>query len=781
MLNTKNTKTKKNDKKNIRKKRGRFWLKILFVLAILVAGLLLMVDAWVVSQFSGKKWSIPASVYARPLELYEGKEITVPTLIKELNALGYQAGFGAKKAGTYVVSGRKVTVHTKGFQFMDGVEPAKRFSLQIEQGMIESMVQPKADELPIVRLEPLKMGGIYPKHHEDRELIRLSEVPQTLIDGLVAVEDKQFYSHWGVSAKGIARAIFANIQAGRVHQGGSTLTQQLVKNFFLTSERSLKRKASEAVVSLLLELHFSKEEILEAYFNEVYLAQSGPRAIHGFGLASRYYFNLPLNQLSIHQQALLIGLVKGPSYYDPWRNPKRSKKRRNLVLKMMADEQIISESDASRAKQKPLDIGTRQSRHRVTYPAYLDIVRRQLRKEYRDKDLSTEGLQIFTHFDPFVQWQAERSVTKTLKQLKRRYGSKAIDDIEAGMVITSVDTGDVLAVVGGKNVRYAGFNRALDAVRPIGSLMKPAVFLTALSKPEQYSLITPLMDEPISIKQPNGSVWEPKNYSKKDYGEVPLHKALSLSLNQSSAKLGLDVGVGAVLQTVKELGVERELPEVPAVLLGAAEMTVFDVASMYQTIAGGGFHSRLNTISGVMDANGELLQRYPFEVEQRVSIQANYLLHYSLQEVMHEGTGRKAYAKFPREYALAGKTGTTDEQRDSWFAGFNGSQLGVVWMGRDDNRPTKLTGSSGALSLWLNYFETQPQISLLQNVPEGVEYHWVDDTLGALSEQACEGARYMPFIEGSEPNTQREPCSKQEEQYDEEKPSIWRWFQHWLN
>jgi penicillin-binding protein 1B len=558
-----------------------------------------------------------------------------------------------------------------------------------------------------------------------------------------------------------------------VEQGGSTLTQQLVKNFFLSNERSLQRKLSEALVSILLELHFSKQEILETYLNEVYLGQSGPRAIHGFGLASRYYFNVSLDQLKLHQQALLVGLVKGPSYYDPWRFPQRSLDRRNLVLDMMLEQGLVSASEAAKAKQAPISVGEKVSRHRATYPAYLDLVRRQLRREYRERDLSSDGLSIFTHFDPLLQWQAERSTAATFARLQQRYGKDRVDPIEAGMIVTSIDSGDVQAVIGGKDIRFPGFNRAIDALRPVGSLMKPAVYLTALSHPDRYSLMTPLSDASVTVKGQDGSVWQPRNFDKKDHGNVPLHRAMSQSLNQATARLGMELGIDAVLDTVKKLGVERSLPEVPSVVLGAAEMTVFDVAGMFQTIAGGGFHSRLNTIHEVLDAKGVALSRYPLEVEQRISPKANYLLQYILQEVMREGTGKKVYRHFPEQYALAGKTGTSDDLRDSWFAGFNGEQLAVVWMGRDDNGSTPVTGASGALLLWQDYFLSQPQESVLQRVPDGVTYHWVDGERMLLSKSHCEGARYMPFIDGTEPSAIAECQSRATD--------LWQWFRSLLD
>ncbi|MGH8463809.1 MAG: transglycosylase domain-containing protein, partial [Pseudomonas sp.] len=388
-------------------------------------------------------------------------------------------------------------------------------------------------------LEPLMIGGIYPKNLEDRILIKIDQVPPYLLETLVAVEDRDFYSHFGVSPKSIARAVWVNTSSGAMRQGGSTLTQQLVKNFYLTNERSLSRKLTEAMMALLLELHYDKREILEAYLNEVFIGQDGQRAVHGFGLASQFFFSQPLSELKLHQVALLVGMVKGPSYYNPRRYPERATVRRNLVLDLLAEQGVATPEAVAAAKKMPLGVTKRGSLADSSFPGFLDLVKRQLRQDYRDEDLTEEGLRIFTSFDPILQMKSESAMAETFKRLA---GRKGADEVEAAMVVTNPETGEVQALIGSRQAGFAGFNRAIDAVRPIGSLVKPAVYLTALEKPSKYTLTSWVQDEPFSVKGADGQVWRPQNYDRRSHGTIYLYQGLANSYNLSTAKLGLELG-----------------------------------------------------------------------------------------------------------------------------------------------------------------------------------------------------------------------------------------------
>uniref|UniRef100_UPI00260D28D8 transglycosylase domain-containing protein n=1 Tax=Pseudomonas sp. TaxID=306 RepID=UPI00260D28D8 len=371
-------------------------IKLSLVGLVVLAGFAIYLDAIVQEKFSGKRWTIPAKVYARPLELFVGQKLSQVDFLTELDALGYRREAVANGPGAAAVSGTTVDLNTRGFQFYEGTDPAQQVRVRFAGNTVAALSAPNGSKLSVARLEPLMIGGLYPKNLEDRILIKLDQAPPYLLDTLVTVEDRDFYHHFGVSPKSIARAFWVNASAGQMRQGGSTLTQQLVKNFYLTNERSLSRKLTEAMMSVLLEIHYSKQEILEAYLNEVFLGQDGQRAVHGFGLASQYFFSQPLSELKLHQVALLVGMVKGPSYYNPRRYPDRALERRNLVLDLLEQQGVATADVVAAAKKMPLGVSKMGSLADSSFPDFLDLVKRQLRQDYRDEDLTEEGLRIFT-------------------------------------------------------------------------------------------------------------------------------------------------------------------------------------------------------------------------------------------------------------------------------------------------------------------------------------------------------------------------------------------------
>jgi penicillin-binding protein 1B len=730
----------------------RPWLgwafKLGLVALVVLAVFAVYLDAVVQEKCSGKRWTVPAKVYARPLELFVGQKLAKDDFLKELDALGYRRENAVAGPGGVSVAGNNIELHSRGFQFYESTEPSQRVRVRFSGDYVAGLTQAGGGNLAVARLEPLLIGGLYPAHQEDRVLIKLEQVPPYLVETLVAIEDREFFNHFGVSPKGIARAMWINATAGQLRQGGSTLTQQLVKNFYLTNERTLARKATEAMMAVLLELHYEKKDILEAYLNEVFLGQDGQRAVHGFGLASQYFFSQPLSELKLDQVALLVGMVKGPTYYNPRRNPERALERRNLVLDVLAAQGVASVEEVAAAKQKPLGITQRGTLADSSFPAFLDLVKRQLREDYQEQDLTEEGLRIFTSFDPIMQLKAESALADTLKRLS---GRKGVDKVEAGMVVTSPESGEVQAIIGSRQPRFAGFNRALDAVRPIGSLIKPAIYLTALERPSQYTLTSLLEDQPFSIKGQDGQVWSPQNYDRKAHGTIYLYQGLVNSYNLSTAKLGLEIGVPEVLKTLNRLGVEQQWPAYPSMLLGAGGLSPISVANMYQTLANGGFNTRLRGIRNVLTADGEPLKRYPYQIQQRFDSGAIYLLQNAMQRTMSEGTGRSVYSQLPRSLALAGKTGTSNDSRDSWFAGFSQDVLAVVWLGRDDNGPTPLTGATGALQVWTDFMRRVDPLPLDMPLPDNVVHAWVDARSGQGSDPSCPNAVQMPYIRGSQP------------------------------
>ncbi|WP_122666661.1 penicillin-binding protein 1B [Pseudomonas viridiflava] len=723
-------------------------LKLGIVGLVVLAGFAIYLDAIVQEKFSGKRWMIPAKVYARPLELFVGQKLSKDDFLIELDALGYRRESVANGPGAAAVSGNTVDLNTRGFQFYEGSDPAQQIRVRFSGDYVADLSSANGAKLAVARLEPLMIGGLYPKNLEDRILIKLDQAPPYLLDTLVTVEDRDFYHHFGVSPKSIARAFWVNASAGQMRQGGSTLTQQLVKNFYLTNERSLTRKLTEAMMAVLLEIHYSKQEILEAYLNEVFVGQDGQRAVHGFGLASQYFFSQPLSELKLHQVALLVGLVKGPSYYNPRRNPERALERRNLVLDLLEQQGVATAEAVAAAKKMPLGVTKTGSLADSSFPGFLDLVKRQLREDYRDEDLTEEGLRIFTSFDPILQMKSESAMSETFKRLS---GRKGVDDVEAAMVVTNPETGEVQALIGSRKAGYAGFNRAIDAVRPIGSLVKPSIYLTALERPSQYTLTSWVADEPFQVKGADGQVWKPQNFDHKAHGNIFLYQGLAHSYNLSSAKLGLEVGVPNVFKTIGKLGVDVDWPAYPSMLLGAGALSPIQVATMFQTIANGGFNTPMRGIRSVLTAEGEPLKRYPFQIQQRFDPGSIYLLQNAMQRVMREGTGRSVYNVLPSSLNLAGKSGTTNDSRDSWFAGFSQDLLAVVWLGRDDNGKTPFTGATGALQVWTSFMKKADPLPLDMAQPDNVVQAWVNAATGEGSDAGCPNAVQMPYIRGSEP------------------------------
>ncbi|MBB5188697.1 MULTISPECIES: penicillin-binding protein 1B [Zhongshania] len=738
------------------------FVKLSLAFAVVMLIFFAYCDAKVRGTFDRQRYEQPAKVYARPLVLATGAILTAYELESELGELGYSNRRLVDQPGSYSRQGDHFTIYLRPFSFADGAQPARKIEVEMSATTVRVVRNKLGDRIAEEQLDPMVIGGVYPGRHEDRIMLSLAEAPQMLLETLVQVEDQHFYSHFGISPRSIARAMLANIKAGRTVQGGSTLTQQLVKNTILSNERSLWRKAKEAVMSILTEMHYSKDRILEAYINEVYLGQEGNRAIHGFGLAARHYYNRPLEELNLGQVAMLVGLVKGPSYYDPWRHPERAKTRRNIVLGELEEEGWLTTQQLAAWQKEPLELAKTSALAGV-YPAYVDLVRRQLSRDYQSKELQTSGLRIFTPFDPVLQRRAEKATVKSLQRLEARQ-----KDLEVAMVVTKVNSGDVVAVIGGKRPKYAGFNRALDALRPIGSLAKPAVYLAALNQPNQYSLLTKVSDEPVSISNANGSQWRPSNYDRKSHGEVPLHTALAHSYNIATARLGMQVGLDKVMAMFQRLGVQRPLLEVPSMLLGSAELAPIEVAAMYQTLAADGRYTPLRTIYAITDNKGELLARYPQKPKQVVSSAAVHLLQYAMLETVREGTGKGVYQVLPKDYRVAGKTGTSNDTRDSWFAGFAGDYMAVVWMGLDNNTSTGLTGASGALMVWRQFMAEASTEQMPFSMVDGVEYQWVDGISGKLSQSWCENARYMPFMSGSAPS-ERGGCAPEPEK-------VWGWF-----
>jgi penicillin-binding protein 1B len=739
--------------------RAKFWRYFRYAvltLALLAAGFTLYLDFRVRSEFEGRRFALPARIYARPLELHAGLRIALAEVMQELRDAGYRDGLREGESGWFARSAEGLEIALRPFVFWDGPQPARRIRVAFEDGKVARVADAEGRDLPLVRLEPLPIGGIYPANNQDRVLVRLREVPPQLVGALIAVEDRSFYTHHGYDLRGIARALWSFVRFKGL-QGGSTLTQQLVKNFFLTPERTLRRKGTEFIMAVLLEIHYGKEEILETYLNEIYLGQDRDRAIHGVGLASLHYFGKTVEQLTLAESALLVALVKGPGVYDPYRRPQRALERRNLVLREARDRGSIKPQEYAVARTAPLGVSAKAAMGTSPHPAFVDLVHRQLRREYDEADLRSEGLRIFATLDPRAQAEAERALTRRLAQFDRdkRFGAPGL---EGAIVVTDNQSGEVQALVGGRDSGYRGFNRALDAARPVGSLLKPAIYLTALAEPSRYTLVTPIDDGPFVWKSRGAPDWEPSNYDKQFHGAVPLRTALAQSYNVATARLGTEIGIERVFATLRRLGIERELKPYASTLLGALELSPLEVAQMYQTIASGGFRTPLRAIREVTTQDGKPLKRYPLAVEQAFPSEPVYLITAAMQGVVRDGTGQALKSWLPPETGIAGKTGTTDEQRDAWFAGFTGDRLAVVWIGYDDNRAARLSGAAAALPPWGDLMAALHPEPLALPRPEGIEHVLIDPASGLRADSGCDGALELPFAQGSAP-AGRAPCA----------------------
>ena len=739
------------------------YLSLIIFLIISIAYVSIL-DSKVVNKLDGVLWTVPAKVYARPLELAEGGKINVDVLKKELEILSYELTKGIPDTpGEFSQSQQSVNIFIRGF----GSQEPGLYRLKIENDKIDSIKRKDGISIDLIQLEPLSIGGMFPSHLQDRILLNFSQVPKDLEEMILVVEDRNFYSHKGISLKSIMRAFIKNTKALGIEEGGSTITQQLAKSLFFSPEQTIKRKIKEAIAALLIEMHYSKQEILLAYINDVFIAQSGRRAIHGFGLASQFFFGTDLKNLSLDQKALLVGMLKGPSLYSPINNPDRAKTRRDLVLSLIKNNSLITEEEYLDLKGKSLKVIPPSFKSLSKYPAFNDIVILDLRKNFDDSDLRTKGLKIITNLDPVVQDYLEESIKDTKLKLKRRYGSQLNGLEGAGIVIDSF-SGEVVAAIGSTKPNNYGFNRAINAVRPIGSLVKPFIYLSALQHYTKYNLSTLLDDSKLSVSLPGSKLWEPNNFDKKFHGNVPLHVALSESYNVATTRLGMDLGYSVVQETFTKLGIEKKIPKYPSIFVGSFEMTPLEAIQAYQTIASEGFYSPLNSIRTVESSEDVLSLSYPYKVEQRFRPEPIYLLKFVLKQTFISGTARGFSSRVIEKWKTGGKTGTSDDQRDSWFVGYAGNYLMVVWLGFDDNRKSPLTGRTGALQVWKNFMSRLDPIAYEVRKPSRIRYEWVDAKDGLLSGERCKGSILIPFVEGTEPEMipqNRKKCRISEESY----------------
>ena len=710
-----------------RGKRGWFWLllKLFIVFVVLMAIYGVYLDQKIRSRIDGKVWQLPAAVYGRMVNLEPDMSISKNEMVKLLEATQYRQVSKMTRPGEFTVQAKSIEMIRRPFDFPDSKEGQVRARLTFDGDRLDTIENMDNNrQFGFFRLDPRLITMLSSANGEQRLFVARNGFPDLLVDTLLATEDRHFYEHDGISLYSIGRAVLANLTAGRTVQGASTLTQQLVKNLFLSSERSYWRKANEAYMAVLMDARYSKDRILELYMNEVYLGQSGDNEIRGFPLASLYYFGRPVEELSLDQQALLVGMVKGASIYNPWRNPKLALERRNLVLRLLQQQQVIDQELYDMLSARPLGV---QPRGGVIspQPAFMQLVRQELQSKLGDKVKDLSGVKIFTTFDSVAQDAAEKAAVEGIPALKKQ---RKLSDLETAMVVVDRNSGEVRAMVGGAEPQFAGYNRAMQARRSIGSLAKPATYLTALSQPNQYRLNTWIADAPISLRQPNGQVWSPQNDDKQFSGQVMLVDALTRSMNVPTVNLGMSLGLPAIVDTWQKLGVAKDqLHPVPAMILGALNLTPIEVAQAFQTIASGGNRAPLSALRSVIAEDGSVLyQSFP-QAERAVPAQAAYMTLWTMQQVVQRGTGRQLGAKYPGLH-LAGKTGTTNNNVDTWFAGIDGREVVITWVGRDNNQPTKLYGASGAMSIYQRYLANQSPVPLNLVAPEDIVDMGVDSS-----------------------------------------------------
>lgn len=718
-----NTSTQKRANKKAKKNKvtlkRRLW-SLLFKLFLIFAAVTVIygiyLDQQIKERIDGNVWELPAAVYGQIIDLEPDSEYSLSDVVSMLVGAQYrQQDTKATRPGEFIVSNDSIEIYRRPFTFPDGEEQAFRVKITFYENRVDRITNlDTGRDFGLLRIDPKLITMMHSPNGEQRLFVPLKEFPDSLLQTLIATEDKRFYDHHGVSLYSIGRAIFVNLTTGRT-EGGSTLTQQTVKNLFLTNERSLSRKIREAYMALILDARYSKERILELYLNEVYFGQAGSEEIHGFPLASLYYFGRPVNELTLDQQAVLVGMVKGASLYNPWTQPQQVIERRNVVLKLTEQQGIIDDELYNLLSQRPLSVLPKGGVI-SPQPAFMQVVRSELRKQLGDKADHLSGMKIFTTFDPVAQAAAEQAVTNEIDALRKSTNK----DLQTAMVVVSRETGEIRSIIGSAEPRYPGYNRAWLTRRAIGSLAKPSTYLTALGQPDRYQLNSWLNDTPISIKLDNGTYWEPKNYDRKFRDRVMLVDALALSLNVPTVNLGMALGLDASKNTLEALGIPSDrIPNLPSRLLGALELTPLETAQMFQTIANNGQRSPLTILRYVLTDKGELVyQSYPQQL-QAVSQQSAFLTTYAMQQVVESGTARSLKTKYSG-FKLAAKTGTSNDSRDSWFTGIDGKNVAVIWIGLDDHSPMKLTGATGALKIYSQYLQNNPPKKLVLPMPQNI-------------------------------------------------------------
>lgn len=714
----------------------------------------------VVTKFERHRWVLPSRIYSDSFDLFPGQKLNPKELSDRLDNLSYiKVERLPQNHGEYYQNKGEFEVYLHSFKYPHENFEGIAISIQIEEETIVSLKKSdKKEDLPLIALEPELIGSIFDENMEDRTFVSIKEIPQHLIDAIVVIEDKNFFSHFGIDPKGIIRAFIENFKAGKIVQGGSTLTQQLIKNFFLDSKRSYSRKANEAFMSIILDAKYTKEQILEAYLNEIYLGQMGAASVSGIAEASRFYFSKEVTQISIAEAALLAAVIPAPGAFSPFRNPERTKERRDYILSLMLEEEKISKVDYEQAVLEPLP---QKSSRKVVVKAihFMEFLKKQLKESFPPEILESEGLRIFTSLDMFLQRSAVKAMRDHLSDVesKKRILKKNVSNnvfLEGGFVALQPQTGFIRAYVGGRNYRRTQFDHVSGAKRQPGSAFKPFIFLTAMDPYRSFypfTLATLLRDEELEFSSA-GQVWRPKNYDKTFHGEVRARVALEKSYNVATVDLALSTGLENIIETARIAGIESDLKPYPSLALGAFEVSPLELASAYTIFPNQGVRTIPLAIRKVVTPEGKILEKKPIRMERVFSEDVIYIMNQLMRGVVDRGTAASSrYRGF--KHIAAGKTGTTSDYRDAWFVGYTPDLLALSWVGYDDNRKTSLSGSSGALPIWVEFMKaaTLSKDNKKFPVADNVTTVTIDKRTGLLPNPVCGDSMIEYFIQGTEP------------------------------
>jgi penicillin-binding protein 1B len=708
---------------------------------------------------SSARWDLPSRIYSDDTQIVPGMTYTRVLLEPKLNHVGYrEVKKRVENPGEYRYVDDDLEIFLNNFEYPDMEFHAMPVLVEMDGSTVRS-IKRVTDGITLrgVRLEPELITSIYDNEMEDRVPVSLDAVPQHVVDAIIATEDKGFYSHEGISIRGIFRAIYTDLQSKALVAGGSTLTQQLVKNLYLSHERTFSRKGREALMALLLEMRFTKEQILEAYMNEIYLGNNGSVQIAGVERASQVYFGKKVTYLTLGEAATLAGVIRSPNVNSPLKSPERAKGRRDTVLKLMFEQGKISQREYEETVASPLQF-TRFPTTSRSAPFFVDLVLKQLRETYPETQLQTTGLRIFTTLDTIMQRSAEEALDNGIASLGKKY--KTIRNSETpleGVVVTvQPGTGYVKALVGGRNYSKTQFNRAIQARRQPGSLFKPFVYVTAMDPArgsEALTASTILDDSPISV-QAGTAVWKPQNYDNRFHGRVSVREALAHSYNIPAVRAAINVGVPNVIKTAANIGVESRLEPYPSVSLGSFEVTPLEIAFAYSVFANLGVKAEPVSILAVVDRAGDIKETRSVKMKRVAPASVCYVMNDVLKDVFNYGTAARARS-LGFQHAYAGKTGTTSNYRDAWFIGYSPRVLSLVWIGFDDGHSTRLAGGDACLPIWTRHMNRID--GLVADVdwkrPDDVTDREIDPESGMLATPYCPTTRSETYVAGTEPQS----------------------------